>query len=94
MALTTEAHRVGLQRVALILVHWLNGKSTLAGSYKKETVDDVLPLYRSNIYEIHCRRSEREWSAALERAAKAEQRASALAANLKKLHDLKDQGVV
>ena len=32
--------------------------------------------------------------AALERARKAERRAGALAANLKKLHDLKDQGVV
>ncbi len=54
----------------------------------------MLPLYRSNIYEICCRRSEREWSAALKRVAKAEQWAGALAVNLKKLHDLKDQGVV
>ena len=35
----------------------------------------------------------RSW-AARDRATKAERRASALAANLKKLHDLKDQGVV
>jgi hypothetical protein len=33
-------------------------------------------------------------AAARDRAEKAERRASALAANLKKLHDLKDQGVV
>ncbi len=37
--------------------------------------------------------SARSW-AARDRATKAERRASALAANLKKLHDLKDQGVV
>jgi hypothetical protein len=37
--------------------------------------------------------SARSW-AARDRAAKAERRAGALAANLKKLHDLKDQGVV
>ena len=37
--------------------------------------------------------SARSW-AARDRATKAERRAGALATNLKKLHDLKDQGVV